>query len=136
MNSTALRARYLNDSVTTASPSRLLCMLYDRLVLDLERAATALPEGPLQAAPHLRHAQEIVLSLRASLDTDAWSGAAGLASLYDFLVREFVLVQSRSDPERLEACLELVRPLRDAWHEAADMVRAQGARIPAPRQSA
>jgi flagellar protein FliS len=136
VNSTALRARYLNDSVTTASPSRLLCMLYDRLVLDLERAATALADGPLEAAPHLRHAQEIVLSLRASLDVDAWSGAAGLAALYDFLVRELLLVQSRCDPERLQGCLELVRPLRDTWHEAADMVRAQGARIPAPRQSA
>lgn len=35
MTSPALRNRYLNDSVSTASPGRLLVMLYDRLVLDV-----------------------------------------------------------------------------------------------------
>lgn len=136
MNSNALRARYLDDAVATASPSRLLCMLYDRLVLDLERAHLALPLGPLEAAPHLRHAQEIVLSLRASLDTDAWSGAQGLGALYDFLVRELLLVQTRCDPERLQACLDLVIPLRETWHEAAEIVRTRVIGVPAPRQSA
>lgn len=134
MNPTVLRARYLDDSVATASPARLLCMLYDRLVLDLDRAAEALPSGPLAAAPHLRHAQDVVLALRASLDEDAWAGAAGLAQLYDFLVRELLLVQTGSDAERLAACRDLVAPLRDTWYEAADLVRSQRADVPAPRQ--
>ena len=38
MTTAALRARYLGDSVQTASPQRLLVMAYDRLALDLVRA--------------------------------------------------------------------------------------------------
>ncbi len=34
--SAALRARYMGDTVATASPQQLLVMLYDRLALDLE----------------------------------------------------------------------------------------------------
>lgn len=37
MNSDAQRAQFLNDTVLSASPARLLTMLYDRLVLDLDR---------------------------------------------------------------------------------------------------
>ena len=36
----AYRNAYVNDAIETASPQRLLCMLYDRLVLDLMRART------------------------------------------------------------------------------------------------
>ena len=39
MSAASLRARYLGDSVATRSPQQLLVMLYDRLALDLERAA-------------------------------------------------------------------------------------------------
>ena len=42
---TDLRARYLADSVATASPARLLTLLYDRLLLDLHRAGSALESG-------------------------------------------------------------------------------------------
>ena len=45
MSAASLRARYIGDTVTTASPQRLLVMLYDRLALDLERAQAALAGG-------------------------------------------------------------------------------------------
>lgn len=136
MNSAALRSRYVTNDVTTASPTRLLCMLYDRLLLDLDRAAEALPSGPVTAIPHLRHATDIIMSLRASLDLDAWSGSAALASLYDYLLRELLLVQTEVNADRLATCRELIAPLRDAWHEAEAELRSgasQGTPIPTPR---
>ena len=72
------RSRYTADAVETASPSRLLVMLYDRLVLDLvnaEKQAGAADPGPMSR--ELQHAQAIVLELRTSLDLDAWDGARG-----------------------------------------------------------
>ncbi len=75
MSAASLRARYMGDAVTTASPQRLLVMLYDRLALDLERAQAALVEGDRQeASGQLLHAQDIVLELRSSLQVDAWEG--------------------------------------------------------------
>ena len=114
------RARYADDSVSTASPARLLVMLYDRLVRDLVTAEQSLRDGDLPAAnAGLLHAQAIVLELRASLDLDVWDGAQGLADLYTFLHSELITANVRKDAERTRRCRSLVEPLRDAWRDAA-----------------
>lgn len=116
----SLRNRYVNDSIATASPARLLTMLYDRLMLDLERAETALREGNREVShAQLMHAQDILTELRNSLNVDVWDGAAGLASLYTFLINELVQANIHRDADRTAACRVLVAPLRDAWREAA-----------------
>ena len=116
----ALRARYLADTVATAPPGRLLVMLYDRLVLDLERGEEALRAGDRTAGNTcLQHAQDIVLELRVSLKPELWSGAAGLAQLYGFLLTELVRANVSGDADRVASCRVLVEPLRDAWREAA-----------------
>jgi flagellar protein FliS len=120
MTSPALRARYLSDSVATASPARLLVMLYDRLVLDLVRAEEALRTGDrVTGSQQLVHAQEIVMELRTTLDVDAWAGAAGLAQLYEFLITELIGANVKGDADRAAACRALVEPLAEAWREAA-----------------
>jgi flagellar protein FliS len=116
----AMRERYLADSIATASPAKLLIMLYDRLVLDLTRGEQALVDGDRgEASRQLTHAQDIVMELRTSLDLDAWDGAAGLANLYVFLLTELMQANVTADPARVAACRDLIEPLRDAWREAA-----------------
>lgn len=120
MNYTAVRSRYIQDTVATASPATLLTMLYDRLVLDLQRAETAQRAGDRAAAGReLVHAQDIVHELAATLDTSAWDGGPRLLSVYTFLLTELAGANVSQDAERTAACRELVEPLRDAWHEAA-----------------
>jgi flagellar protein FliS len=120
MTSPHLRDRYLQDSINTASPAKLLLMLYDRLVLDLVQGEDALRgQDREQAHEKLTHAQDIVMELRVSLDVEAWSGAPGLANLYGYLLTELIGANIARDPERVAACRTLVEPLRDAWREAA-----------------
>lgn len=120
MTSPALRNRYLGDSVSTASPGRLLVMLYERLVIDIAHAETALRAGDRETAnARLLHAQDIVLELRTSLNLDVWDGAAGLAQLYGFILTELVGANVKGDAARVKGCRDLVEPLRDAWREAA-----------------
>jgi flagellar secretion chaperone FliS len=120
MTSPHLRDRYLQDSVSTASPGKLLLMLYDRLVLDLAKGEEALRSGEREVANELlNHAQEIVLELRTSLDVDAWAGAPGLANLYGYLLIELIGANIARDADRVATCRTLVEPLRDAWREAA-----------------
>lgn len=114
------RKRFVDDAVSTASPARLLCLLYDRLQLDLGLAVSALGEGDRPgAAASIGHAQQIVLELRGSLDVDAWDGGPGLASLYAWILGELGRAMISGDPAVVVACAELVAPLRAAWHEAA-----------------
>lgn len=114
------RNTYLNASVSTASSASLLVMLYERLVLDLQRATTALESGNKSVAhEQLLHAQDIVLELRASLKTEQWSGGPGLGALYDYLHTELVRANMAKDLEIATFCLHLVSQLRDAWRDAA-----------------
>lgn len=123
MNYASVRTRYVDDTVATASPAKLLTMLYDRLVLDLERAELAQRGGDRGAAgPHLTHAQDIVSELLATLDVDAWDGAQQLMAVYTYLITELVQANVSGDAERTAACRGLVEPLRDAWHQAAQEV--------------
>jgi flagellar protein FliS len=125
MSTASLRARYLGDSVSTASPQRILVMLYDRLALDLERAETALGSGDSQEArTQLQHAQDIVLELRSSLRVDAWEGGPRLAALYTWLITELTTATVKNDRNRVASCRQIVEPLRDAWRQAAASLTA------------
>jgi flagellar protein FliS len=133
MNLALTRNRFLADTVATAGPQQILTMLYDRLVLDLNRAELAQRKGERsQAADQLDHAQEIIASLASTLDVDAWSGGKGLMDLYMYLLRELVGASGACDADRTAACTALVVPLRDAWHEAAATTSARPA-IPTQR---
>ena len=120
MSTASLRSRYLGDSVATASPQRILVMLYDRLVLDLERAEIALDTGDrTEAAAQIQHAQDIVFELRESLRVDAWEGGPRLAALYSWMITELVQAGVKRDRNRVAACRQIAEPLRDAWRQAA-----------------
>lgn len=116
----AARSRYASESITTASPAKLLLMLYDRLVRDLVTAEQALHGGDLaRGSAELVHAQEIVSELQTSLDVTAWEGAANLSALYTFVRSELVAANLTKDPARVVGVREIVEPLRDAWRAAA-----------------
>ena len=120
LNTHAARSRYSSDNLATASPARLLVMLYDRLVRDLVTAEQATRAGEFATTTsELVHAQAIVLELRTSLDLDVWDGAAGLAALYTYLYGELVTASVRKDADKIAACRRIVEPLRDAWRQAA-----------------
>ncbi|MFN8195728.1 MAG: flagellar export chaperone FliS [Nocardioidaceae bacterium] len=117
---TAARAAYLDASVATASPAKLLVMLCDRLVRDISTAVEAQKTDDHPAAhPHLLHAQEIVLELRASLRPDLWAGAANLDAIYEFLYSRLVHANVHRDVDASGECLGLATRIADTWREAA-----------------
>ena len=73
----AKRAEYARNAVLSATPARLLTMLYDRLLLDLSRAEAAQQAGNWQvASEQLIHAQAIIAELSGSLKVQDWEGGA------------------------------------------------------------
>ncbi|WP_041841525.1 flagellar export chaperone FliS [Actinoplanes friuliensis] len=123
--SPAMRARYIADSVATASPAKLLLMLFDRLVMDLNRGEQALVAGDRpEANSQLKHAQDIITELQVTLNLDAWEGAPGLAALYSFAQLELINANIKGDVEKVTGVRNLMEPLRDTWREAAMAVAA------------
>jgi flagellar protein FliS len=121
----AMRARYVESTVEVMSPGRMIVALYDRLLLDLERAHKAIGAGE-HATTHdcLIHAQTIVAELHDSLDVAQWPAGEHLASLYLFVYNELVSANLDKDAKRVASCRDLIVPLRDAWREAAGIVQS------------
>lgn len=122
----AQRLRYNREAVLSATPVRLLTMLYDRLLLDLGRAEAAqIAANWTVASENLLHAQAIVSELSGSLKVDLWDGGEGLLALYTFVSNSLVNGNIHRDVERTRESIALLEPLRQAWHEAAQSMPAQ-----------
>lgn len=111
------RARYLRERVLTATPAQRIVMLYDRMLLDLERARVC---EPTAFPGHVGHAVEVLAELLGSLDHAAGGPADNLASIYGFLIGEFMLMQANGQADRLEMLIPMISKLRDAWLEASE----------------
>ncbi|MPY94783.1 MAG: flagellar export chaperone FliS [Acidimicrobiia bacterium] len=113
------RKRFVQDGLSTIPPARLLLMLYERLLRDLDDAAAAIGAGPISAAHEaLTHAQAIVDELRLALDPAAWAGAADLAGVYDWVSARLVEANLRKDAALVASCRSVLEPLAEAWGEA------------------
>ncbi|HEV7956245.1 MAG TPA: flagellar export chaperone FliS [Marisediminicola sp.] len=125
-NIEAQRAQYNRDAVLSASPVRLLTMLYDRLMLDLERAEAGHPRADWQlVSDNLLHAQAIVAELASSLKTDVWDGGETLLALYNYVSNALVAANVQRDVAGIRESIALLEPLRQGWHEAAGRLTAQ-----------
>jgi len=132
-NTQQQRDRYAADSIMSASPMRLLTMLYDRLLLDLDRAEKAHESKSWAvASTNLLHAQDIVTELTSSLKVDAWDGGDRLLALYNYVAGALIDANVKRDTARIRESIELLEPLRQAWHEAS--MQLTSAQPAAPRQ--
>lgn len=117
---THARTAYLDASIATASPARLLVMLFDRLVLDVQRGLEAQRRGDHEDTHRqLTHAQDIVLELQTSLRAEDFRGGYDLSALYGFLHRQLVLANIRKDATITDEVLTMVTDLCEAWRQAA-----------------
>ena len=117
---TNARTAYLDASVATASPARLLVMLFDRLVLDVQRGLESQRSVDFEATHrHLTHAQDILLELTSSLRPEQFKGGYELAALYGYLHRQLVTANVRKDAAITAEVLSLVTDLADTWRQAA-----------------
>ena len=114
-----IRARYLRERVLTASPAQRIVMMYDRLMLDLERAKRA---EAADFSKHVGHSVDVLAELLGSLDHTAGGPADNLASIYGFLIGELMLMRASGNRDRLDVLTSMIGKLRDAWIGAAEQL--------------
>jgi len=108
-----------NDERAAVTPSRLLVLLYDRLLRDLDDAEASIRTSDRYGANvALQHAQEIVSELESALDPTVWSAAGELSSIYLYVQGRLVRANIAQDLTALAECREAIDPLRAAWTEA------------------
>ena len=110
---------YQSQTVETASPARLVSLLFNGALLQIGRARTAIESRSIEHAhEHLIRAQAIVTELSASLNMkDGGELANRLAALYDYCTARLVAANVHKDPSFLDAAVDVLTTLRDAWDE-------------------
>lgn len=115
-------------AVATASPHRLIEMLFEGLTDALAQAKGALRSGQVEVKGRAlgRAARIVDEGLRAALDLrDGGELAADLHALYGYLSMRLTAANLRNDESAIEECQRLVAPLKDAWQAIGPQVAAQ-----------
>jgi flagellar protein FliS len=124
----------LETGITSASPHKLIVMLYDGALVALLGAKTNIAAGNIAAkGSAISKAISIIDNgLRASLDKEAGGEiAANLDALYDYMSRRLLHANLKNDVTIIDEVHGLLADLRGAWLEIGDKVQ-QPQQVAAP----
>jgi flagellar protein FliS len=114
---------YKAQSVQTASPGKLVLMLFDGCLRFTLAAKKAFDEEEFTKKNedinnNLIRAQNIVAELQSSLDMSVPGDLPGtLFRLYDFVMHKLQQANLKKDPEPISEAEKIINELRDAWAE-------------------
>jgi flagellar protein FliS len=119
-------ASYRQMEIHTASPERLVVIVFEQLVVSLERARLAMQRQDIELrVVSLGRARSLVSELLATLDLESGDALANqLADLYQFMLVELVDVGSRQDLVTLGRLIGVASSLRDGFVGAAEQLSA------------
>ena len=111
--------RYQKANITTASPAKLILMLYDGALRFLTKAIEGVKEDDLALVHELIiKTENIVIELINCLDFDQGGEIAkNLNAIYRFVYRKLIEANVNKDIPTIEICISLISPLRDGWNE-------------------
>lgn len=123
-------ASYRTLQVDTASPGKLILMLFDGALKFLHVAE----DGFRQTDPRIRQetihnnlikTQNIILELQRSLNVrDGGEFAVNMFRIYDFMLARLIEANTKKDAEAVRVVIQLLGEIRGAWDE---MLQQQGA---------
>jgi flagellar protein FliS len=120
MNVPTAAATYQQNAILTASPEKLVKLLYEGAIRNLERARIALGDAKTAksalAGEALGKALGILGELRASLDHQVGGELSrNLDRLYEFGIDRITKANVERSPEALDGVLKVLRSLREGW---------------------
>jgi flagellar secretion chaperone FliS len=131
-------SKYRQATVETASPGKLVVMLYDGAIRFLGEALEHLEQRkPKETHEAIIRAENILCELMTALDMERGGKIAeNLLALYEFMHLRLVEGNIQKDATRIREVLTLLTDLRDAWAQAVEIhaqeqFRAKQAALPA-----
>lgn len=108
---------YKKNAVNSASPLRLVIMLYDGAIKFINLGRTALVNKDLYNQNlYLQKAQRIITELTSSLDMERGGEVStNLFALYTYTYNQLVTGNLQDDTVSLDAAEAVLRDLRDGW---------------------
>ncbi len=110
----------LESGVMSASPHKLITLLFDGALSALAKADIYIQQGNIPAKGRaLTHAINIITNgLKLGLDIEHGGELSqNLAGLYDYFCRKLIQVNLRNDRELLSQIRQLLGEIADAWKD-------------------
>ncbi|MCV2366247.1 flagellar export chaperone FliS [Paucibacter sp. DJ1R-11] len=119
----------LETDVQSASPHRLVSMLFDGIFDAMNQALVAIASNnTAQKNNSLCRAVRILdEGLKSTLNLEAGPLAQDLGDLYAYLCMRLTQANLHGDSARIEECQRLLTPVRDAWNAIAQSPEVQRA---------
>lgn len=114
-------SRYREAEVLTASPARLVVIVYEHLLVNLRRARLLVGETESNArSESLERARAALTELLVTLDREKGGELASrLASIYTFMLGELAVLGVRPNARGIDAIISLVTELHEAFAHVA-----------------
>lgn len=118
----------LETDVQSASPHRLVAMLFDGVFDAMKQAIQAIQGGNVELKNRALSRAVRILDegLRAGLDLSAGQLAVDLRDLYAYVCTRLTQANLRSDVAAIEECQRLLSPVREAWSAIGQTPAALG----------
>ncbi len=124
---------YLTQQVMTASPAKLVSMLYDKLLISLKEVIAAIEKGEIEARWKANaRATEIIAHMWSTLDQENGGEIAkSLDGMFSFILTRLPDVDMRNDPEPAREAIGLLEPIAESWRVLARGASEQPSAPPA-----
>ena len=119
--------QYQRTEVETATPEKILILLYDGAIQFLNKAIISLDEKNIQEIHNnIVGAEHILLEFMNTLDFEQGGDfAVRLNALYQYLYNRLVEANMKKDKEIIKEVLEFLVDLRATWKQAINMTKAE-----------
>ena len=119
--------KYMTQQLMSASPTKLVAMLYDRAISLLTDAIGGIEAGDTERRWRANQkATEVICHLWETLDMERGGEVAvNLNQLYGFMLKRLLVVDIENNAAAAREVIRLLEPLRRSWH---DMAKAEAAK--------
>ena len=120
---------YFENSVKTASPTKLVELLYKNSIERIDKAIKAIDNNNLiEANNEIIRVEDIILELNVSLNIEKGGEVAkNLRLLYNYIYEQLVQANLKKDIDILSEVKSLIKELYETWKEIVKKIlKSQG----------
>lgn len=119
MNHPSSYGQYRQVQIKTASPGKLILLLYQGAIKSLKMALDLIEKKDFGGKGEaIIKAQDILMELNRALDLKADEIATSLQQIYLYAYRKLVVANLEVDREAIQEIIEILENLYEAWEQA------------------
>jgi flagellar protein FliS len=115
--------KYAQNNILTASPAKLVLIMYDGIIKFCNIAINAIENKNIEESNNnIIKAQKIITELRCSLDFN-YPVANDFENVYKYVNDKLVQANIKKDKEILEEVIKHIKTMKETWKEVMEITK-------------